>query len=526
MNKACKSCAQQFIIDEADKRYYETIKIPEPTRCPDCRQQRRLSWRNERTLHRRTCDATGKSILSVFSPDAPFPVYENTYWYSDKWNAMDYGQDIDFNKPFFEQFKTLMNKVPQLALSAIANQNCNFVNQCGWCKNCYLIFEADFDEYCFYSNNIYESRFTMDCMTVTNCELCYECIDCHDCYNLKFSQNSENCSDSWFLKNCIGCRNCYGCVNLRNKEYHFLNQKYSKEEYEKRLAELSLRTSADLDKARTNFTQFAKKYPQRFMQGVQNEDSTGNYISNTQRCRDCYDVHNSQDCRYVYNSRHMKMCYDITVFGSREGSEFCYETHETGSGTRNIFFSDQVWEGCYEIYYSKLCVSNSHDLFGCVGLKHAEYCILNKQYSPQQYAELKMKLIEHMTKTGEWGEFFPAEMSPFSYDETAAQDYYPLTKNQTSEKSPQKKDSEILSCIECGKNYKIDPEELKLYKRHDLPIPEKCPDCRHRTRFNLRNPRKLHNRNCDKCAAPLITTFAPEREEQIYCEKCFQDSMD
>src|SRR3990167_5347876 len=145
-----------------------------------------------------------------------------------------------------------------------------------------------------------------------------------------------------------------------------------------------MKTSTDLDKARANFTEFAKQYPHRYMQGFQNEDSTGNYISHTQRCRDCYDLDHSQDCRYVYNSRNMKMCYDITVFGAREGSEFCYETHETGSGTRNIFFSDQIWEGCYDIYYSKLCVSNCHDLFGCVGLKHASYCILNKQYSPDE----------------------------------------------------------------------------------------------------------------------------------------------
>jgi len=31
-----------------------------------------------------------------------------------------------------------------------------------------------------------------------------------------------------------------------------------------------------------------------------------------------------------------------------------------------------------------------------------KYCILNKQYSKEEYEELVPKIIEHMQKTGEW----------------------------------------------------------------------------------------------------------------------------
>ena len=30
----------------------------------------------------------------------------------------------------------------------------------------------------------------------------------------------------------------------------------------------------------------------------------------------------------------------------------------------------------------------------------------------------------------EWGEFFPSSISPFGYNETVAQDYYPMTREE------------------------------------------------------------------------------------------------
>jgi hypothetical protein len=78
--------------------------IPPPTLCPDCRQQRRLSFRNERKLYKRKCDATGKDIISIYSPDKPYTVYHQDYWWSDAWEPMDYGRDFDFSRSAIEQF--------------------------------------------------------------------------------------------------------------------------------------------------------------------------------------------------------------------------------------------------------------------------------------------------------------------------------------------------------------------------------------------------------------------------------------
>ena len=74
------------------------FEIPTPTLCPEERQRRRLSWRNERTLYKRKCDATGKDIISMYSPESPFTVYEQKERWSDNWNALSYGRDFDFSR--------------------------------------------------------------------------------------------------------------------------------------------------------------------------------------------------------------------------------------------------------------------------------------------------------------------------------------------------------------------------------------------------------------------------------------------
>ena len=81
---------------------------------------------------------------------------------------------------------------------------------------------------------------------------------------------------------------------------------------------------------------------------------------------------------------------------------------------------------CRDTLYSELCHS-SEDLFGCVALRrHQKNALLNTLYSQQEYETLCPKVIDHMRSTGEWGEFFPHRMSPYGYNETIAQEYFPI----------------------------------------------------------------------------------------------------
>src|SRR3990167_7542571 len=105
--KTCQNCHNNFTIEPEDFKFYEKMQVPPPTFCPECRLQRRLMFRNERTLHRRKCDATNhkEELISIFSHDKKQRVYDQKFWWSDEWDSLSYAKEYDFNRPFFEQLK-------------------------------------------------------------------------------------------------------------------------------------------------------------------------------------------------------------------------------------------------------------------------------------------------------------------------------------------------------------------------------------------------------------------------------------
>lgn len=559
MIQVCKQCNIQFQIDEIDTEFYErfspvvdgkTFKLPMPKYCPVCRQQRRLSWENQRNLYSRTCEATKKHIISIISPEKPYTVYDTDYWYSDKWDPRDFGRDFDFSRTFTEQFAELMLDVPQISRSAIALENTDYATQIGWCKNCYLLSEADFDEDCYYGSQVFESKNCCDLMQCYKCELCYECMDCRGCYNVSYARNCKTCSDSSFLHSCIGCNNCFLCVNLRNKQYCYKNIQYSKEEYEEKIKSINTCSYQTVQAHKRKLFKLSKKHPKKFLEGARNENSTGNYLNNTKNCINCYDCFGCYDCKHCYNGQNLQNCYDVTGFGSREGASHCLECREVGGGTQHIYFSDSVWDSCYNIFYSKMCVKNSHDLFGCVGMKHNSFCIMNTQYSEQEYYRLVKEVILHMQETGEWGEFLSPAISLFGYNESVAHEYYPLSKEEATKKgyvwfeqrnNPQIPNGSIpgihlpdyiedapenilqlsVICEITGKPFKIIEPELVFYQKNSIPLPRRHPNRRQYDRMNLRNKRELHKQNCDNCNAEIQTTYQPQDLYIIYCEDCF-----
>jgi hypothetical protein len=100
MEKVCLQCQQFFAVSDQDKSFYDSIGVPEPTLCPDCRQQRRLLWRNERKLYKRKSDLSGQEFVSVYSPDKPFVVYTSDEWWSDGWDPLSYGRPLILVDPF------------------------------------------------------------------------------------------------------------------------------------------------------------------------------------------------------------------------------------------------------------------------------------------------------------------------------------------------------------------------------------------------------------------------------------------
>ena len=138
--KNCQNCKNDFTVEPDDFSFYEKIKVPPPTFCPECRLQRRLILRNERIFSHRECDLCKRKIISIYG-DETIKVYCQDCWWGDKWDAIEYGQEYDFSRPFFQQYFELFKNVPLVNLNGHAsNKNSPYVNYVVEANNSYFCF--------------------------------------------------------------------------------------------------------------------------------------------------------------------------------------------------------------------------------------------------------------------------------------------------------------------------------------------------------------------------------------------------
>ncbi len=549
MNTICRRCKNDFLVDENDQIFYQKMKVPNPTECPDCRFMCRAMWRNETTLYSRTCDMCQKAIISMYNPKSPYTVYCNDCYRSDAWDAKDFAQDYDMNKSFFEQLSELFLRVPKnalyLTLGAGPIVSSPFNNSVGALKNCYFTFNSSVLEDSGYCRGITYSKDVFDSYFGIKLDQCYETVNCQNSNKLFFSQNSKNCVDSYFLYNCTNCMNCFGCVNQQNKSYCWFNEQLSKEDYERKANQL-LGSYFLLKNQAEKFNKSLLNFPHKFNKNISVVDSIGDYLSETKNTKYSFEIIKGEDSKWNFGSREIKDSYGTIGYGIK--AEMLLECVSTGYVSRGI--------GCYScelsqnIEYSFSCLSNNKNLFGCDSLKNAQYCILNKQYTKEEYEVLRAHIVDELTRNGDYGLMLPPELSPFGYNETIGNDNMKLTKERALELGFKWQDDiqktvgketiqpenlednisdvldtitdEILRCIDCTRNYKITEQELFFYRKMKLPIPRKCFFCRHHDRIEKRGPYKFWKRNCALCHKDIETNFAPERPEIVYCEECYR----
>ena len=566
--RICQNCKENFIIEPDDFSFYEKIKVPPPTFCFDCRLKRKLAFLNERTLFKRKCSNCSNDIVSMYSAECPHNVY-CTPCYNKRGDLFEYGKDYDFSKTFFEQFHELWKKVPRLHLAHKNNnaEGCDYANYIYHGKNVYLSYEVVYSEDILYSRQVHKgNRICIDCENVLSNERGYELFDSSNNYNSRFLVRSNQCVDSAYLFDCINCTNCLMSSNLRNKSYFFRNKQLSREEYQKILKDFPLDSYNIQEKFKKEFSNLSKNSLYRFANLKNTQNCNGDFIENSKNTLYSFSVIDVENSKYiVFDTNTMRDSYDLIYIGR---VELCYELANSGAGSANSMFSLDIGT-CYNTRY---CVSNndSKNLFGCVGLKNKEYCILNKQYTKEEYEKIIPKIIEQMNdmpyldKSGivyRYGEYFPFELSPYSYNESLAYEEFPLTEKEIASKGylwreakekeykptiesdklfdklsdiSEKILDEIIACpnkgqieTKCTFAYRIMPDELRFYQLMHIPLPRYCPNCRYYERKKWKNPWQLWHRTCMKegCTNEFETSYSPERPEIVYCEKCYQQEV-
>jgi hypothetical protein len=562
-NRTCQNCEIEFIVDSNDFLFYEKMKVPAPLWCPSCRFMRRLCFLNWFTMYRRNCDSCGESMIATLREGTPYKVFCAKCWWADNWDGTEYSQEYDETRPFLEQFLELRNRSTFMAVENLYTTliNSPYVNAAAYQKDCFMVFNADYGEksaYCMVFAHVNEC---LDGFRLKNCELCYECNGMYKSYRCIYSEELDSCSDVLFSRSCSGCTNCFGCINLRNKSNCIFNVQYSKEEYKEKIQAMNLNTREGIDNALTQARDFWMKHPVRAVVGnSMNVNISGDFIYESKNTKDAYMVSGVEDSRYVQmlTMGPTKNCYDYTNWGN--GVENLYECLTVGEGAYNNKFCVQCWPNAMDNEYCLYAIQ-AKDCFGCVNLKRKRYCILNKEYSKEDYFKLKEKIIADMKQNvyinragNEWsyGELFPLETSPFSYNETMAQYYFPLTKEEAQMKSISWHDSidsdhaitlraedipddvesidesiqnEIIECQECTNGFRFNKLELMLHKKIQVPLPSVCWKCRFKRRFERVNKPNLYDRICDRCSTPIQTSYSPDRPEIVYCEKCYQQEV-
>ena len=548
--KKCNKYQKEFTIDENDHIFYDRIKVPVPQLCPTCRQQQRMLFRNFKTLYKRPSSKSGKMIISMYNPEVPFPVWDIAEWWADDWGATTYAIELDLSKPFIKQLKELSDKTPRYALMNTKSTNCEYSNMTYGSNNCYLVFGCVEDENCDYGHIVWYSNDCTDNLYVNKSELCYECVDCLESNTLLYSQECESCADSIGLYDCRACVNCIGCVGLRQKSYHIFNQPVSKEEYLEFLNKYPICDEASSIYILSKRDELRKRMPARAVFGSHNENVSGDHIYNAHNVEYSFDIKGGENSRYCYTAGKPVESYDLTF---NPDAEYCYQLLASMRSS-NLISCHLVTDSSYS-YFSDACF-NVENCFGCCGLRNKEYCILNKQYTKEEYEKLVPQIIDNMKASGDWGNFFPIWMCPFAYNESIANEYLPLTKEDAISQGFNWRDDiprtagqenckyedlpknyeeysdsnlldKILKCDSCGFNYKFISREIAFYKRMKLAIPAKCFNCRHQARMDKRNPRVLNEVNCSSCGKVTKTTYRKEQHTKykIYCEDCYKQEI-
>ena len=502
MKKVCKLTGKEFIITEQEIEVLKKMGLKFPLYSPKVRSAMRLAFRNERNLFMRNCDFSGERIISIYHDKHPFPVYKYEHWLSDKWTPPHIGYDPD--KDFFEQYNELSKLVPRVNLFAPYNENCDYVNAAEKNKNCYMHILADRSEDCYYTHGVYSCRDCIDCDFLINGELCYEATDCRDVYHLRCCYLCDNSSNLSFCFDMRGCNNCFLCYGLRNQQYCINNKQYTKEEYEKMVGQVNMFSYYVYSYSKKKFIDKIVKN-QSYTRMINTENSNGNFLINCKNCHNCFDVEDGEDCiNFRIGSNHVKDIADTHAVV--DGSELLYNCV---SGTESYNCHNII--GCWTTknsFYSQF-LQGCSDCIGCISLRQKKNCILNKEYSKEEYERFKKHIIESLGDY--YGSAPPFYLAPFTYQDSAYRDYEEMTREEVekigwvygeeekTEGGDYRSISEIpdvnnggdeiervYKCEVSNKPFKIIKHEINLLKRIGAPLPRKHHDVRFAERTQYR----------------------------------------
>ncbi len=423
----CKWCSKEYPIFDKEKTFLEKRNLDFSELCFDCRFRNMLMWRNEKKLYWRKSDKTWKRILSMYSPEYKWKVYNYDEWEQEWWFA-SINIDFNANEDFISNYYKLFLKIPKPWTDIFrTNENINFCNRTWRVKNAYYSFTSfENCEDLYFSNHISESKDIYNSTRADTSILVYESTFVYNSYKIFFCDNINNSKEIYFSYELKDCEECIFCSNLVGKKYMIYNKEYKKEEYENIKSNLKQNMSSyqKLENMVIEYETSKIKILKKWINNIWSENVIWNKLNNSNNCILCHNILGWDNC---FNSIWWFPANEKNIFNS-----YWFWAVENMNLSmwnwpwNNLYFTINI-EDSDNIYFSQK-IKWCHYCIWCYGLQNASYHILNKPYSKEEYNELFPKIIENIKNHWHYNDFFSPKHSPFPINDTCIMEEFPINK--------------------------------------------------------------------------------------------------
>lgn len=293
---------------------------------------------------------------------------------------------------FFQTLQMLLYSQPKPETEVLYSENCVYADHVYNSKNLAYCFDTSASSDSTYLFDCHLVAGSLDCDYAVESGSCYECVDVYKCFNSIYIEKADNVRDAKYGYNLSNCHDVFGCVNLKNKSYCIFNRQLSKEEYFKfikKYREIPARKILDMLEKLKQMYPFTQSAAERNVNAA-----FGNYIYDSKNCYICFDTGRCEDCSYLYDCGDNKRSMDMTY--TYKGCDNSYQI----IGSLQIYNSNFIYnsENCQDSFYLFNCKGVKNSL-GCVGLQYKEYCILNRQFSKDEYEQLALVIKKVLSAT-------------------------------------------------------------------------------------------------------------------------------
>lgn len=406
--RVCALTGEKWIMTDEEIGWYRKFNVPPSKLSPLARMKTLYGYFIVFDIWYNRHFENGKPIISNIHPSTEISVLPDNEWFAKDFSEINL--KVVLNSSFFNQLYKLSRLVPRAAgYNFVPPKNSLAFLSFGDQDSFFVL--ASNSTRCTSCTNVYHAEDSAECAMTYSVKKSCNILHSDRIYNSAFVRESYDCLNCYFVFDCRNCEYCFGATNQRHKKYLWFNEQLTENEWQKRFSEISLLSFEKRECLEKQFHELvsAAVWPQNFNNG--DENSTGEYLNKTIDSKDCYYI-STPGCRnldHVTYGLTDAPSHDVYLGSGIMASSDSY--YSIGiSNSSKINFALSINSECFNCEYCESCY-NCENCFGCVGLRHKKFCLLNTQYTEEEYWKVLDELKCAMLSRGEYGELPPVNFS-------------------------------------------------------------------------------------------------------------------